>query len=425
MTDTPRSIRGMRDIVPPETSLWRNLERRMVDVLERYGYRELRTPVIEPTALFTRSIGESTDIVQKEMYTFEDRNGDSLTLRPEGTASSVRALIENGLTQALPLRLWYLGPMFRHERPQKGRYRQFHQLGVEVFGLNGPDVDAELIMLTADFWRALGLDDLKLELNSLGTPDCRTRYRDMLVDYFTPHTADLDPDSRDRLTRNPLRILDSKHPDMQALIAAAPPISEALDDDARAHFDGLKAILDACDIAYEVNPRLVRGLDYYTHTVFEWKTTALGAQDTVCAGGRYDGLVERFGGKAVPAVGFAAGLERLIALVDETGLTEPASLAFYVVSAAADLAAIARAAGELRAAFPDVPVTLHCGGGSMKSQMKKADRSGATHAVVLGEDEISRGVYTVKALRGAGGQISVPLDELPARLARPGADGFS
>lgn len=420
MKDTIKSIRGMRDIVPPETALWRAVERRLVSVLDHYGYRELRTPVIEPTALFTRSIGEATDIVQKEMYTFVDRNGESLTLRPEGTASGVRALVENGLTQSLPLRLWYLGPMFRHERPQKGRYRQFHQLGIEVFGLDGPDIDAELILMTADFWRALGLDDLTLEINSLGTPETRARYRQMLVDYFTPHADRLDEDSRDRLTRNPLRILDSKHPDMQTLIAAAPPMSEALDAESTAHFEGLKAILDAAGLAYVVNPRLVRGLDYYTHTVFEWKTRALGAQDTVCAGGRYDGLVETFGAKPTSAIGFAAGLERLIALVDPDTFAEPDALAFYVVAAAPDAAEIAVRTRALRAAFPTAPVTLHCGGGSMKSQMKKADRSGASHAVVLGEDEIARDVYTVKPLRG-GEQFTAPLADLPARLGVGGA----
>lgn len=421
MTEKIQSVRGMRDILPPESQHWQYLERTLAEVLTGYGYQQIRTPVLEPTALFTRSIGEVSDIVQKEMYTFEDRNGDSLTMRPEGTASTVRAFIEHGLAQQLPLRLWYTGPMFRHERPQKGRYRQFHQLGIEVFGLTGPDIDAELILLTRAFWAALGIEGLTLEINSLGTAETRARYRESLKAYFEPHRARLDADSLIRLEKNPLRILDSKNPDLAELIAEAPSLTDALDDEARAHFDGLLATLTACGLEFVVNPRLVRGLDYYTHTVFEWKTTALGAQDTVCAGGRYDGLVERFGAKPVPAVGFAAGLERLLALLPPppAELTTQADL--YVVLANDDQATSMTMLEALRQALPGQRILAHCGGGSMKSQMKKADRSGARYALVIGAAELAERRYSLKPLREGLPQETFDLDTLSARLTAQAA----
>lgn len=419
MSEKIQSVRGMRDILPPETAQWQQLETRLAAVLGGYGYQQIRTPVLEPTRLFTRSIGEVSDIVQKEMYTFEDRNGDSLTMRPEGTASTVRAFIEHGLAQQLPLRLWYTGPMFRHERPQKGRYRQFHQLGIEVFGLEGPDIDAELILMTQAFWDALGIDGLTLEINSLGTAETRARYREQLVDYFTPHRALLDEDSRVRLEKNPLRILDSKNPELASLIAGAPSMADALDDAARAHFDGLLALLSAGGVPYSINPRLVRGLDYYTHTVFEWKTSALGAQDTVCAGGRYDGLIETFGAKPVPAIGFAAGLERLLALMPAPPDELACAADLYVVVVNDNAAASLQMVQALRAALPAQRILAHCGGGSMKSQMKKADRSGARYAVVIGESEVAERRYSLKPLRADAPQETFELAALATRLGQP------
>ncbi|MFP4137657.1 MAG: histidine--tRNA ligase [Halomonas sp.] len=399
-----QAIRGMNDLLPEQSPLWQYFEDRVRTLMARYGYAEIRTPIVEQTALFARSIGEVTDIVEKEMYTFEDRNGDSLTLRPEGTASCVRAAMEHGLLHNQTQRLWYQGPMFRHERPQKGRYRQFHQVGVESFGLEGPDIDAEVILLSARLWRELGLmEHVTLELNSLGSPEARAAYRDTLVAYFEAHADTLDEDSRRRLESNPLRILDSKNPEMAEMLAGAPRLLDHLDDASRAHFETLCALLDGAGIDYVINPRLVRGLDYYGRTVFEWTTTALGSQGTVCAGGRYDGLVEQLGGKPTPAVGFAMGIERLVLLLETLELIPDAArgeLDLYVLPM--DDAAIGPAlqlAERLRGELPGLRAQLHCGGGSFKSRMKKADRSGARLALLLGEDELARGEATLKFLR--------------------------
>ena len=402
------SIRGMNDILPEQTGLWQWLEGKVRDVLASYGYQEIRMPIVEQTDLFKRSIGEVTDIVEKEMYTFDDRNGDSLTLRPEGTASCVRACEQHGLLYNQTQRLWYTGPMFRHERPQAGRYRQFHQIGVETFGMNGPDIDAEVILMTARLWKALGLaDKVTLELNSLGDSDDRARYRDALVAYLQEHVEQIDEDSRKRIERSPLRVLDSKDPGTRQVLENAPQLADYLNEEARTHFDGLKALLDANGIAYKVNPYLVRGLDYYGKTVFEWVTDALGAQGTVCAGGRYDGLVEQLGGKPTPAVGFAMGVERLILLVEQQMPELSAPVDVYVMAMGDVLAPTMTLAEELRDALPGKGVQLHCGGGSFKSQMKKADRSGAAVALIIGEDELANGVVTVKPLRGQGEQVQV------------------
>lgn len=416
------SIRGMNDILPEQTPLWQWLETRVRGVLAAYGYQEIRTPVLEQTDLFKRSIGEVTDIVEKEMYTFEDRNGDSLTLRPEGTASCVRAAEEHGLLYNQTRRLWYQGPMFRHERPQAGRYRQFHQIGVETFGMEGPDIDAEVILLTARLWRALGLtDQVTLELNSLGDSADRARYREALVAYLQEHEARLDDDSRKRLQRSPLRVLDSKDPGTREVLERAPRLAEYLNDDAKAHFDGLRVLLDNAGIRYVINPYLVRGLDYYGKTVFEWTTTALGAQGTVCAGGRYDGLVEQLGGKPTPAVGFAMGLERLILLLEQQNPELPASVALYITAMGDVQAQTLALAERLRDALPGVGIQCHCGGGGFKSQMKKADRSGARFALIIGEDEVAEGKVTVKPLREQTEQLQLSeadvADWLAARLA--------
>lgn len=411
-----QSIRGMNDLLPEESALWQYLEGRVADLLNRYGYREIRFPILEQTELFKRSIGEVTDIVEKEMYTFEDRNGDSLTLRPEGTASCVRACDQNGLLHNQIQRLWYAGPMFRHERPQKGRLRQFHQIGVETFGMHGPDIDAELIALTARLWQELGIRDaLTLELNSIGTSESRGRYRQALIDYLSQFEAQLDADSQRRLHSNPMRILDSKVPETQALLADAPLLSDFLDEESRRHFDGLCARLDAIGVSYTINPKLVRGLDYYGLTVFEWTTTALGAQGTVCAGGRYDGLVEQLGGKPTPAVGFAMGLERLVLLLEALEAAPAiAALADVYVMASGEQAEVqALAIAEtLREQDPQLKVLLHCGGGSYKSQFKKADKSGASLAIILGEDELANGEASVKDLRGKAEQQRVAIGEL-------------
>ncbi len=406
----------MSDILPEETPLWQYLESTVARLLGRYGYREIRFPILEQTELFKRSIGEVTDIVEKEMYTFADRNGDSLTLRPEGTASCVRACDQNGLLHNQLQRLWYAGPMFRHERPQKGRLRQFHQIGVETFGLNGPDIDAELILLSARLWKELGISDaLTLELNSIGSSESRARYRQALVDYLSQFKEQLDADSLRRLDSNPMRILDSKVPATQQLLKDAPLLVEYLDEDSKAHFDGLCARLDAAGLRYTLNPKLVRGLDYYGLTVFEWTTTALGAQGTVCAGGRYDGLVEQLGGKPTPAVGFAMGLERLCLLLETLqALPESAPLAdVYIIAngEACEVQAL-KLAESLRDVLPNVKVLLNCGGGSFKSQFKKADKSGAALAVVLGEDELAAAQVTVKPLRGDAQQQQVALASL-------------
>jgi|TARA_Y100001936_G_scaffold219593_1_gene233067 histidyl-tRNA synthetase len=410
----------MNDILPEDSPLWQYLESTVAALLARYGYREIRFPILEQTELFKRSIGEVTDIVEKEMYTFEDRNGDSLTLRPEGTASCVRACDQNGLLHNQVQRLWYAGPMFRHERPQKGRLRQFHQIGVETFGLNGPDIDAELILLSARLWQQLGISDaLTLELNSIGNSESRGRYRQALVDYLSQYKDQLDADSQRRLDTNPMRILDSKVPETQALLSDAPLLSDYLDDASKAHFDGLCARLDAAGLSYTLNPKLVRGLDYYGLTVFEWTTTALGAQGTVCAGGRYDGLVQQLGGKATPAVGFAMGLERLCLLLETLeALPESKPLAdVYIIAngEACEIRALSLAE-SLRDALPAVKVVLNCGGGSFKSQFKKADKSGAAVAVVLGEDELANEQVTVKVLRGEPNQQQLAISDLAEHI---------
>ncbi len=396
-----QAVRGMNDILPADTPYWRFLEERARRVFEAYGFEEIRMPVVEKTELFKRTIGEVTDIVEKEMYTFADRNGDSLTLRPEGTAGCVRAGIENGLLHNQIQRLWYQGPMFRHERPQKGRYRQFYQIGVECFGIDGPDVDAELIMMTARLWRELGLEGLVLQINTLGSTAARARYRDKLVAYFSAHQEQLDEDSRRRLHTNPLRILDTKNPAMQALVEAAPALKESLDEESRAHFEGLCRLLDGAGVRYEINPRLVRGLDYYNKTVFEWVTDRLGAQGTVCAGGRFDGLVEQLGGRATPALGFAMGIERLVALIAEQGevAAERNPHAYMVLAGEGAVEAGMALAERLRDQIPSLRIRMNCGGGSFKSQFKKADRCGAALALVMGEDEIARGTVAVKFLR--------------------------
>lgn len=404
-----KSIRGFADILPDATPAWRLVETTLQATLESYGYEEIRLPALERTELFARSIGEVTDIVEKEMYTFEDRNGDSLSLRPEGTAGCVRAAIQHGLLHNTPQRLWYAGPMFRHERPQKGRYRQFHQIGAEVFGPEGPDVDAEMILMTGRMLRALGLGDVRLEINSLGSAEARRSYREQLVAHFRDHWELLDEDARRRLDTNPMRILDSKNPDLQPVIDAAPRLIDQLDEPSRDHFEALKRILDAASQPYTINARLVRGLDYYDRTVFEWVSDALGAQGTVCAGGRYDGLVEQIGGKPTPAIGFASGIERLVSLVSERfGVPETAGPdAYLVVGDEAALAVAHRLAESLRDRVPGVQLRVHSGGGSFKSQFKRADRCGARYAVVLGESECASGQYTVKDLRGDEPQRSL------------------
>jgi histidyl-tRNA synthetase len=409
-----QAVRGMNDILPAQIPYWHFLEKTVDNLLRRYGYDEIRMPLVEKTALFARSIGEVTDIVEKEMYTFDDRNGDSLSLRPEGTASCVRAGIEHGLLHNQIQRLWYTGPMFRHERPQQGRYRQFYQIGVEVYGLAGPDIDAEVILLTARLWKALGLTGLTLELNSLGDNTARARYRDALREYFSASPDVLDADSKRRLDTNPLRILDSKNPDMAELIANAPQLPDYLDAESHAHFEGLCARLHSAGLEYVLNPRLVRGLDYYNRTVFEWTTTELGAQSAVCAGGRYDGLVEQIGGRATPAVGFAMGCERLIALLEKQHITPPANTpAVYLITAGelAEQRGVALAE-QLRDAYPELRVLLHCGGGSFKSQFKKADKSGARLALVLGDAEVENNTITVKFLREDKAQVTVDFNAL-------------
>jgi histidyl-tRNA synthetase len=430
MTKNLQAVRGMRDILPEQTPLWQWLEARARAVLAGYGYREVRLPLLEMTELFERSIGEVTDIVEKEMYTFADRNGDSLTLRPEGTAGCVRAGIEHGLFYNQVQRLWYQGPMFRHERPQKGRYRQFHQIGVEAFGLAGPDVDSELILISARLWRSLGIEGLELQLNSLGTPAERARYREVLVDYLRAHEGRLDEDGRRRLGTNPLRVLDTKNPDMADVVAGAPSLLDFLTEESRGHFTAVCDALAAAGVAFTINPRLVRGLDYYSRTVFEWVTTRLGAQGTVCAGGRYDGLVEQLGGRPAPAAGFAIGLERLVALLEEAGvapgLGDP-HVYLVALGAEAERAGLLLAE-RLRDALPWLRLVVNCGGGGMKAQFKRADRAGARYALVLGEGEVARGAAGLKPLRETGEQEDVATGELAAvltaRLGPPRPEGF-
>lgn len=421
-----RAVRGMNDILPDQAPYWQLLENTVSGVLAGYGYGEVRLPLVEQTVLFRRSIGEVTDIVEKEMYSFDDRNGESLTLRPEGTAGCVRAAIQHGML-GVPQRLWYAGPMFRYERPQKGRQRQFHQIGVEAFGVAGPAMDAELILLSARIWRQLGLaDSVELQINSIGSSAARREYRTALVAYLEGHLDFLDEDSQRRLHSNPLRILDSKNPQTQALLEGAPALVDYLDEESRADFARLCELLQAAGLAFVVNPRLVRGLDYYNKTVFEWVTDRLGAQGTVCAGGRYDGLVEQLGGKPTPAVGFAMGMERLVLLLLETGAADAVS------SAAADIYAVAvgdaahtealAVVESLRDNLDGLSIIQHTGGGSFKSQLKKADKSGARVALIWGEDEVSSGTVAVKRLRevdtrdGNSGQQTVPREQLEATL---------
>jgi histidyl-tRNA synthetase len=406
--------------LPSETSHWQYVEQVFRDLMAAYGYNEIRMPIVEKTDLFKRSIGEVTDIVEKEMYTFEDRNGDSLTLRPEGTAGCVRAGIENGLLHNQTQRLWYSGPMFRHERPQKGRYRQFHQMGVESFGLAGPDIDAEMIFMTARLWQQLGMAaDVQLELNSLGTSEARKAYREILVAYLSEHKELLDEDSQRRLTSNPLRVLDSKNPAMQAIIEAAPKLMDHLDDESRTHFKELCALLDATGINYVINQRLVRGLDYYSKTVFEWTTTKLGAQGTICAGGRFDSLVEQLGGRATTAMGFALGIERLVALLedDESAQVDNTPHAFLLMAGEQAQQQGFVLAEKLRNEVVGIRLMSNCGGGSFKSQMKKADKSGALVALILGDDEIANQQITIKDLRGEAGQQQININELSSYVS--------
>jgi len=410
MAKSLQSIRGMHDVLPEDSPRWQAFEAKVRRLMQAYTYSEIRTPIVESTDLFCRSIGEVTDIVEKEMYTFDDRNGDRLTLRPEGTASCVRAGIQHGILHNQIRRLWYMGPMFRHERPQKGRYRQFHQLGIEAFGIADADIDAELIIMSGRLWRELGLKDLRLELNTLGTSESRQKYKAVLVEYLETHRDQLDEDSLRRIYKNPLRVLDSKNPEMATVIANAPDLHDYLDEESVEHFARLKVYLDAAGISYVVNPRLVRGLDYYCKTVFEWVTDSLGAQGTVCAGGRYDGLVEQLGGKASPAAGFAVGIERLLALMEETGVAfqeEPMDI-YLVPSSQEDIEASIKLAESLRDALPELKLQMHCGGGSIKSQMKKADKSGAELVLLVGEDK-SSGIV-VKYLRDERDQQIVAQD---------------
>ncbi len=411
----------MHDILPADVGYWQMLEKTAEAVLSSYGYSEIRFPIVEKTELFLRSIGEVTDVVEKEMYAFVDRNGDGLALRPEGTAGCVRAVVEHGLLHENPMRrLWYRGPMFRHERPQKGRYRQFHQLGVEAYGVAGPDIDVELILLSRRILRQLGVAaDLRLEINTLGSVDARLAYRQRLVDYLSQHVDQLDDDSRRRLQTNPLRILDSKNEAVKAVVAGAPNMLESMDEASKAHFAGLCSMLDASGVTYTVNPRLVRGLDYYSQTVFEWITDSLGAQGTVCAGGRYDGLIEFLGGRASQAVGFAMGIERLISMMQAAGRV-PATNApdgFVVAVGEAAQRQAVLLSERLRDQLPAFTLLNAAGGGSFKSQMKRADRSGARWAILLGEDEVSQSTVAVKSLRAEGDQVVIPQSELIAHLA--------
>jgi histidyl-tRNA synthetase len=412
-------IRGMHDILPVDMPVWNQLEDSYRSLAESYGYRQIRTPIVEKSALFSRSIGEVTDIVEKEMYSFTDRNGDSLSLRPENTASVVRAGLEHGMLNDQQHRLWYCGPMFRHERPQKGRYRQFYQLGAETFGMAGADIEAELIFLAARFWKRLGLVDIELQINSLGSSECRKQFRQILVSYFRDNYKSLDEDSQRRLETNPLRILDSKNPDMQPVINAAPNLKDNLDQQSAEHFFELTDILDYRGVSYEVNPRLVRGLDYYSHTVFEWVTDTLGAQGTVCAGGRYDGLIEQLGGRANHAAGFAMGCERLISmLLDQNKAKTDYSCDIYLVMRGERTVRVAHKLAEtLRDELPQLTILVHAGGGSFKSQMRKADKSGAKIALILGETEIEASTVGIKYLRTTDEQIEIAQKDLHTSLA--------
>ncbi|WP_026294594.1 histidine--tRNA ligase [Salinimonas chungwhensis] len=421
MAKTIQAIRGMNDCLPDVSGIWQQVESTLRQVVASYGYQEIRTPIVESTELFKRSIGEVTDIVEKEMYTFEDRNGDNLTLRPEGTASCVRAGNEHGLLYNQQQRLWYMGPMFRHERPQKGRYRQFHQFGVETYGLDGPDIDIEVIMLSARLWKAFGISNhVRLEINSLGSNEARQAYREALIAFLKSRADQLDDDSKRRLESNPLRVLDSKNPDVQKALEGAPSLLDHLDDASAQHFSQLCERLRQAGIEYEVNPRLVRGLDYYNRTVFEWVTDSLGAQGTVCAGGRYDGLVEQLGGKSTPAVGFAMGMERLVLLLTtlDAQTQHNASADVYVTALGDEAAVYAMAVSEqLRDALPQTRITMHCGGGNMKKQLKRADKTGARVALLIGEEEAQNKQVTIKPLRGQQEQVTIALAEVPGSLA--------
>jgi len=411
-----QAIRGMNDTLPEQTPVWQKLESLFRQVVSSYGYSEIRMPIVENTNLFKRSIGEVTDIVEKEMYTFADRNGDSLTLRPEGTASCVRAGNEHGLLYNQERRLWYTGPMFRHERPQKGRYRQFHQFGVETFGMASADVDAEVILLSARLWKALGIDQhVELQLNSLGSNAARALYKDALIAFLEKHVDKLDEDSKRRMLTNPLRVLDSKNPEIQALLVNAPKLSEHLDDESQDHFTQLQKYLDAVGIKYVINERLVRGLDYYNRTVFEWVTSSLGSQGTICAGGRYDGLVEQLGGKPTPAVGFAMGLERIILMLETLALNDDVKsdvdIYSVLVGEGTDIEGF-KVAELIRSELPGLKMMHHCGAGNFKKQMKRADKSGARVALIIGESELASGCVTIKDLQGTHQQQSVAIDEL-------------
>lgn len=416
-----QAIRGMNDILPTQSPLWQKVEAVLRSSVSAFGYSEIRTPIVESTDLFKRSIGEVTDIVEKEMYTFEDRNSDSLTLRPEGTASTVRAGNEHGLLYNQEQRLWYMGPMFRHERPQKGRYRQFHQFGVEVYGIASADIDAEVLMLSARLWDLLGIKEhVALELNTLGDPAERAAYRDALIAFLEQHKDKLDEDSQRRMYSNPLRVLDSKDQQVQALLADAPALMDYLGEETKTHFSTLCELLDAVGIQYTINPRLVRGLDYYNRTVFEWVTTSLGSQGTVLAGGRYDGLVGQLGGKDTPAVGFAMGLERIVLLLETLELTSDIApeVDVYVTAMGENCVVEAiKVAQELRQHLPTLKVMSHCGGGNFKKQMKRADKSGAQFALIIGENEMANSQVAIKPLRTNDEQQLVTRSELVAKIA--------
>ncbi len=420
MAKTIQSIRGMHDILPDQSAAWQYLESIVRQLLARYSYREIRTPLVEVTELFKRAVGEVTDIVEKEMYTFEDRNGESLSLRPEGTASCVRAGIEHGLFYNQQQRIWYTGPMFRHERPQKGRYRQFHQVGVETFGIASPDIDAELIAISARLWQELGLKNVRLELNSLGTPASRAVYREKLIAYFSAHLDVLDEEAKQRLHSNPLRILDTKHPATRPIADAAPSLHDYLDPESKQHFEQLCNMLEEMGIQYRINPRLVRGLDYYSRTVFEWITEELGSQGTICAGGRYDGLVSQMGGQETPACGFAMGMERLLELIQVQEQTLNAVAPdLYLVLVGEQASAVGMVLAEkLRTELPKLKLQVNVGSGSIKTQMKRADKSGARYALILGEQELAAGTIGFKPMQDtAAEQISLKLTELSQYLA--------
>jgi len=415
VSKTLQAIRGMNDLLPDNVAIWQFIETSFRDLMKQYSYHEIRMPIVEKTELFKRSIGEVTDIVEKEMYTFDDRNGDSLTLRPEGTAGCVRAGLQNGLLHNQQQRLWYMGPMFRHERPQKGRYRQFHQMGVETFGMAGPDIDVELIAMIGRFWKMIGIaDDVRLEINSLGTTTSRLAYKKLLIEYLTEHKASLDEDSLRRLETNPLRILDSKNPELKEIISNAPKLLEHLDSESQSYFDSLCKQLDILKINYQINTSLVRGLDYYSQTVFEWVTDSLGAQGTVCAGGRYDGLIAQLGGRETTAIGFAMGIERLVSMVEQSATKVEQNRPFvYVIMAGNNVQQYALPIIEMmRDNLKTLPVLANCDGGSFKNQMKRADKSGASYALIIGDDEVAEANVSIKNLRDKEAQKKLQVGEL-------------